>query len=100
MMPTSFALNPDSSPVSGLEGLRRNFAAIGSTLLPPEAGSSLGRAFFLAQGMGKGLLLKLSGQASGKWSVLFSRLLIVANSGELREGVGGTPLLWHAQGSL
>ena len=48
----------------GLEGLRHNIAVIGATPQPPAASSSLGRASALAQGMGEGLLSKLSVQAS------------------------------------
>ena len=100
MLPASFASNTESSPASGLECLRRNITAIGSTLPPPVAGSSLGCASVLAQGMGQGLLLKFAGQASGKWSVCLLRFLIVANAFGLWGGFGGTPLPWHAQGSL
>ena len=102
MLPASFASKPDSSPASGLEVLRRNIAAIDSTLTPPAAGSSLRRAYVLVQDMGEGMLSNLSGQASGKWSVCLSRLLIFANAHGLRGGlgVGGTPLPWHAQISL
>ena len=89
MLPASFASNPDLSPPSGLEGLRRNIAAIGSTLPPPAAGSSLGHASVLAQGMGEGLSSKFDGQASGKWVFCLSHLLIVANTPGLRGGVGG-----------
>ena len=84
MLPAYFASNTESSPASGLEGLRHNIAAIGSTPPPPEAGSSLGRASVLAQGMGEGLLSKFFGQASGKWSVRLLHLLIVASDCGLR----------------
>ena len=79
-MPAYFVLNTNSSPESGLEGLCCNLGAIGSTLPPPAAGSSPGRTPILAHGMGEGLLSKFAGQASGKWSVRLSRLLIVANA--------------------
>ena len=88
MLPASFASKPDSSPASGLEVLRRNIAAIDSTLTPPAAGSSLRRAYVLVQDMGEGMLSNLSGQASGKWSVCLSRLLIFANAHGLRGGWG------------
>ena len=55
MLPASFLPKPDSSPALVLEVLRRNLAAIGSTLPPPAAVSSHGRASVLAQGMGEGL---------------------------------------------
>ena len=86
---TSFSSKTDSYPPSGLEGLCHNIAAIGSTPPPPTAGSSLGRALVLSQGMGEGLSSKFSGQASGKRSVCFSRLRIVANNRGLQGGFGG-----------
>ena len=89
MLPVSFSSKSNSSPLSGMEGLRRNIAAIGSTQPPPAAGSSLGCASILEQVTGEGLLSKLSGQASVKWSIRFSRLLIVTNARGLRGGGGG-----------
>ena len=84
----------------GLEGLCRNIATIGLTPLPPAAGSSLGRASVMAQGMGEGLSLKFAVQAIGKWVFCLSRLLIVANARGLRGGFGGMPLPWNAHISL
>ena len=77
------------------EGLRRNIAARGSTPPPPAVGSSLGRVSVLAQGMGEGPSSKFTGQASGKWSVILLRFLIVANTRGLRFffGGGGTAML-------
>ena len=86
MLPASFASKTDSSPASGLEGLRRNLADIGSTLTPPAAGSYLWRASVLSQGIGEGLSSNLTGQANGKWSIRLLRLLIVANARELQGG--------------
>ena len=100
IMPDSFASKTDLSPPPGMEGLCRNIAAIGSTPPPLEAGSSLGCASVLAQGMGEGLLSKFAVQTSGKWSICLSRLLIVENDRGLRGGFGGMPLPWHPQGSL
>ena len=100
MLPVFFVLKPGSSPLSGMEGLRRNIAAIGSTPLPPTVGSSLGRGSVLAQGMREGLLSNFASQASGKWVVSLSRYLIVANTRGLRFFGGGTPLPWHDQGYL
>ena len=97
MIPASFASKPDSSPPSGLEGIRRNIADIGLNLPTPAAGSSLERASVLSQGLGEGLPLKFAGQASGMWVVNFSHLLIVANACGLR---GGGALPWHSQISL
>ena len=85
MLPASFDSKPSSSPASGMEGLRRNITSIGSNPSPPEVGYSLRRASVLAQLMGEGLSLTFSGQASGKGSVCFSCLLIVANV----RGLGG-----------
>ena len=96
MLPASFASNPNLYPALGLEGLRRNLAAIGSTLPPSAAASSLGSASVLEQGMGEGLLLTFAGQASGEWSIRFSRLLIFANACGLHGIFGGTSLPWHA----
>ena len=96
MLPASFASKPNSSPASGMEGLRRKIAAIGSTPPPPVVGSSLWHASVLSQGMGEGLSLTLSGQASGKWYVSLSRLLRIANTRGLLGGFGGTSLPWHA----
>ena len=80
----------DSYPASWLEGLRRNLVAIGSTLPPPAAGSSLGGASVLAQSMGEGLSWTFAGQASGKWSVCLSRFLIFENARGLQGGgLGG-----------
>ena len=89
MLPASFALKPDPSPPSGLEGLRRNIADIKSTPQPPAAGSSLRRASILEQVMGEGLLSKFAGQASGKWSFHLSHFLIVVSTRGLRGGVWG-----------
>ena len=90
MLTASFYLKPDLSPLSWLEGLHHNIAAIGSTPPPPTMVSSLRRVHVLAQGMGEGLSLKLSGQASGKWYVRLSRFLVVANARGLRGGkLGG-----------
>ena len=89
MMPASFALKPDSSTPSGLEGLCRNITPNGSTPPSPAAGSSLGRASVLAQGMGEGLSSKFAGQARGKWDVFLSRLLTFANARGLRFFWGG-----------
>ena len=89
MLPSSFALEPDSYTALGMEGLRLNLAAIKSTPPPPAARSPLGRAPALAQGMGEGLLSMLSGQASGEWSFCLSRFLIVVNARGLRGGRGG-----------
>ena len=50
--------------------------------------------------MGEGLSPKFAGQASVRWSVHLSCLLIVSDACGLREGVGGTPLPWYAQGYL
>ena len=100
MLPTEFASKPYLSPPSGLEGLRRNITAIGSTPPPPEAGTSLGHASVLAQGMRECLLSKFSGQASGKWVVRLSCLLIAANARGLQGRGRWTPLPWHAQISL
>ena len=95
MLPESFALKTDSPQALGLDVLRRNIAAIGLTSPPPAAGSSLGSASVLAQGMGEGLWSKLSGQASGKWYVCLSHFLIVVNARGLRGVLGGAPLPWH-----
>ena len=59
MLPSSFALKPNLPLMSGLEGLCRNIAAIGSTPLPPAAGSSLRRTSVLAQGMGGGAVVEV-----------------------------------------
>ena len=95
MLPASFAPNTESSLASGMEGLRHNFATIRSTPPPPSAGSSLGRASVLVQDMGEGLSLKFTGQASDKWSVCLSRLLVFFNARGLQGGFGGTPLPWY-----
>ena len=100
MLPDSFAPKPDLSTASGLDGLRHNLVSIGSTPSPPAVGFSLGRASVWAQGMGERLLSMFSGQASGKWSVRFSRLLIFADACGLCRVFGGIPLPCHAQGSL
>ena len=44
--------------------------------------------------------MKFAGQSSCKWSVRLLHLLIAANARGLRGGFGGTPIKWHAQGSL
>ena len=80
MLHASFESKPDSSPALGLEGLCRNIAAIGLNQSPPAAGSSLWRVSVLAQDMGGSLSSKFSGQASGKWSVSLSHILIFANA--------------------
>ena len=85
MLPASFASKPDSSPALGLEVLRPNITAIGSTPPPRLVGSSLVRVSVLAQRMGEGLSSEFAGQASGKWYVRLSRFLIVANA----RGLGG-----------
>ena len=90
MMPASFASKPDLSLPSGLEGLRRNIAAIGSTPPPPAAGSSLGRASVLSQCVVEGLSSNFSGQSSGKWSVLLSHFMTVTNACGLRFWGAGT----------
>ena len=66
MMPAYFASNPDLYLASGLEGLHGNLADIVSTPLTPAVGYPLGRVSALEQGMGEGLLLTFSGQASGE----------------------------------
>ena len=66
ILPASFASKLDSYPASGMEGLRRNLADIGSTPPPPAAGYSLGRASAMEQGMGEGILLTSDGQASNE----------------------------------
>ena len=86
MLPAFFALNPNSSLALGLEGLRCNLAAIGSTPPRHAAVSSIGSASVLAQGMEEGLSSKSAGQASGKWSVCLLHLLIVGNICELQGG--------------
>ena len=96
MMPASFASKPDSPPASGLEGLRRNLTAIGLTPPPPAAESSLRGASILAQGMGEGLQSEFVGQASGKWSVCLSRLLVFLTLVGCRGGLGGR----HFHGTL
>ena len=77
MFPDYFASPPDSSPSLGLEGLRYNLAATGSTPPPPAAGSSRERASTLGQGMGEGLTSKFSGQAIGKNLLLEAAGLIL-----------------------
>ena len=54
MMTASYASKTDPSLVSGIEGLRRNPAAIRSTPPPSVVGSSLERASILTQGVGGG----------------------------------------------
>ena len=70
MMSGSFASMPDLSPPLGLEGLRHIFAAIGVTLTPQAAGSYLGHASALAQGMVKGMST-FAGQARGEFICVF-----------------------------
>ena len=97
MLPASFASNFDLSTPLGMEGLRRNIAAIRSTPPPPAVGYSLGYASVLVQGMGEGLSSKYAGQARDKWFVILLCLLIVANDHRLLGGVGGMPLPYHTQ---
>ena len=74
MLHASFAYKSDSSLESGIEGLRRNIAAIGVTLPPTEAGYYLGHASAFSQGMEEGLSSTFSSQSIGEISVKFLHL--------------------------